>query len=318
MPPTWKYAAISVPGDRHIRTMTPCADVSAAMWHEGTESLILVAADGAGSAQHAAEGATMAVDTVVTHVPRLLDELNGPIDTAARLDAMVVDAVRVARERIERAARETAHAGPSDRVDHDHGGAATDPLRGRSVDGFATTLLVVVLTPRHLAAVQVGDGYVVRITEQEEFLRLFQPARGRFANETSFITSLASFDDLVARGQVQTRVLDANGTTGVALITDGLEPIAMDMRAGGVPHPPFFAGLLDAFSRYDPPTFAAHVERYLRRSPKVRERSDDDMTLVLALDSRRSAAVGKRRPADARHDPTASDGSVTPRSPVTT
>ena len=305
MPPIWKYVAISVPGDRHIRAEAPCADVSDAVWHEGTQSLILVAADGAGSARHAAEGAAMAVDTIVTDVPRRLDDLNGPIDDSGRLEALVGAAVRAARERIERAAREAADDVSSDSALPGHDSAAFDMSQGRVLERFATTLLVAVLTPHHLAAVQIGDGYVVRMTEQVEFVRLFQPVRGRFANETSFITSFASFDDLTAHGHVQARVLDAQGTTGIMLITDGLEPIAMDMRAGGAPHPPFFAGLVDALARHDPATFATHVERYLRRSPKVRERSDDDMTLVMALDSRRAASVTEHRPVDARQGSTA-------------
>jgi hypothetical protein len=261
---------------------------------------MLVAADGAGSAPQGAEGATMAVDAAVLAMSRMLDEHAGPLDRSPLSAALVGAAVRAARERIEQAARDLADAPAPASTER---GDASDDSSERPIDRFATTLLVAAVTPWHLAAVQIGDGYVVRFTDRDAFERLFQPTRGRFANETCFLTSSASLDALAARGQVQTFVASVDGTAGIALITDGLEPVAMDMRAGGVPHAPFFAGLVDALSRHDPETFAGHVERYLRGSAKIRERSDDDKTLVLALDACPSPSDRARRPAQSEPAP---------------
>lgn len=253
----------------------------------------------------------MAVAAFVDDVSRMLDEHGGPVHDAPSSEALIGGAVRAARERIERAASELVGGlpPPAAGCDGDDEGSGTGSTR--AIDGFATTLLAVVMTPHHLAAVQIGDGYVVRITDHGAFERLFPPSRGRFANETYFLTSYASLDELAARGHLQTRVAPVDGIAGVAVITDGLEPVAMDMRAGGVPHAPFFSGLVDALSRHDPATFAEHVERYLRGSAKVRERSDDDKTLVLALDACASAPADRR--ASTRLDPAQPDDPGTTR-----
>ena len=278
----WRYVAVSVAGERSTREGRRCADASAARWDGTSQALVLVAADGAGTARCARSGAQTVVEEVTARAfEGLLDDQERLVD-GARLEAYLVDLARSARRRLEDA---SSAADPASSV---AGAIDTGPT---VLDDYATTLLITLATPCYVAALQVGDGYVLRVTQETVPEALFQPNRGRYANETAFLTSFASFDELLARGQVQVRSLPVAATSALGLITDGLEHVVMDMRAGGVPHAPLVASLLRELQRFEPEVFAERLERYLLQSQRIRERSDDDKTLVLAVDLDHAAAA---------------------------
>ena len=284
--------AVSVAGERTTREGRGCADASASRWDEALQTLLLVAADGAGIARCARPAAQHVVDEVTGRAFVGLLEDPARLDDGGQLEAYLVDLARAARTRLEDA---SSGPGPAST-------AATELGSGPTVlDDYATTLLIALATPCCVAALQIGDGYVLRVTLETGPEALFRPNRGRYANETAFLTSFASFDELRARDQVQVRSVPVATTSALGLITDGLEHVVMDMRAGGVPHAPLLASLLRELQRHQPEAFAARLERYLLQSERIRERSDDDKTLVLALDlDRAAAAVAALRPTSER------------------
>ena len=106
---------------------------------------------------------------------------------------------------------------------------------------------------------------------------LIPPVKGEFYNETVFVTS-AGFSE-----HARYEVLPAAEVSGVAVLTDGLEMVSMDL-ADGTPHEPFFRTLF-TLAR-DPEEDLAAAERELGdllRSERICERTDDDKTLILAV-----------------------------------
>ncbi|HYT90084.1 MAG TPA: protein phosphatase 2C domain-containing protein, partial [Gemmataceae bacterium] len=152
--------------------------------------------------------------------------------------------------------------------------AAEASARGHPVGDLATTLLLAVATPDLLAAGQVGDGAIVARLAEQHFQTATRPPAQEFINETTLLTSAH------LSGQVQFANLRGR-LTGLALFSDGLQLLALQMPHA-TPHAPFFDPLL-RFVEHTPDR--ATAEEQLRRflqSPRLAERTDDDLTLVLA------------------------------------
>jgi hypothetical protein len=141
---------------------------------------------------------------------------------------------------------------------------------GLPLSDLATTLLVVRAGGGRLETSQVGDGAVVVRREGVDEV----PApddKGEYLNETCFLTS-ASW-----RTSMRQVSVPMAGVDGIAAMSDGLQLLAFDL-ATGAPHAPFFEPFL-AFAAEDGPV--DQLEAFLA-SPRVGERTDDDVTLVVA------------------------------------
>lgn len=274
---SWKAAAVSVVGTRHLEQGRDCSDASYAHWDEARETLLLCAADGAGEAELASAGSARAVETISRLAPELLERNRAALVDPERLDQILIELARAARTGLEDEAA-------SDRAEP--GAAGDERADSGSLHRYAATLLIALVTPRHLATLQIGDGFIVVTTKPPRMEVVFRPSKGEFANQTCFLTSFDSFDELLALRQVQSHVRPSAGVCAVALITDGLEHVAMDMRAGGTPHPPFFLDLLGRLLELEPTEYIRRLEGSLLDNERIRARTDDDKTLVLAVDSR--------------------------------
>ena len=214
------------------------------LWHG--EAFLAVCADGAGSAQHGGRGAEVACKTSMKLLKRMLTRraLRRGLPDAAELRALNLAVYQALK-------REAARLGT--------------PLRELS-----TTLLVLAATPLGTACSQIGDGVmVVRI--DGAFEHVFWPDQGEFANTTYFATEHPQ------------RVLIAHlpPVQAVAAMTDGLQTLALDYAAHR-PHAPFFTGLFAELARGVPAALQPPLLALLT-SPGVRARTDDDVTLLLAL-----------------------------------
>lgn len=138
---------------------------------------------------------------------------------------------------------------------------------------FATTLLLAVVTTQWVAVAQVGDGAAVIHDAAGVLQSLTVPDHGEYLNETVFVTS----SDYLERAQYATYRHD--GLRGVALLTDGLEMLALDLATNAA-HAPFFAPLF-AFAAV-PDATEEELTAFLD-SERVCARTDDDKTLVLAV-----------------------------------
>ncbi|MBM4038362.1 MAG: protein phosphatase 2C domain-containing protein [Planctomycetes bacterium] len=246
----WRVVAASVCGSGHEKAQAPCQDAHA--WRVFREQGVLVAAvaDGAGAAELAALGAAAASQAALEAVCRGLSALLPPDESAWE------DLLRGATTEALEAVRREAGA------------------RGVPQSALATTLALLVATPHLAAAAQVGDGAVVAAARDGNAVALTTPDIGEYLNETTFLISPNALD------RMQFRLLP-EPVQHVAVFTDGLEMLALKMPEAA-PHGPFFAPLFRFVGQsQDPEAARAELEAFLR-CPRVRQRTDDDVTLLLA------------------------------------
>ena len=247
---SWSTVGVSVEGAGHRQRGGGCQDAHRV---ERTESgFALAVADGAGSARLGGLGARLAVDTVT----ELL------VSATAPDPAMLAAALGLARSALEQEAA----------------------WRGVPLGDMATTIHTVVLFDGLLMTAQIGDGaVVVRDARETEgagaggaAVRTLDPVeRGEYLNETVFLTSSAWVNE-VRFGEHDATAIDA-----VAVLTDGLQLLAFDLAAG-LPHAGFFEPIWRWASTVDDTAGEAELAAFLG-SERVRGRTDDDTTLVLAV-----------------------------------
>jgi hypothetical protein len=257
LPASWRTLALSEVGTSHLQRGIGCEDASIAV--TVGDVLFLAAADGAGSAARAARGSGLAVETAVAAVKEelaLRGEPTGPDAWRSLLETVL----QRVRGRIEREATDIEAETGDEHV----------------LSQLATTFLAVACGAEWLAALQVGDGWIVTEITDGSLQALFQPLKGEYFNESDFITSV----DLPA--VTQSRVIAACDIMGITLLTDGLQAVAMDL-VDGTPHAPFFQPLFRLLRDDELDDRTKHDELAdLLYSERVCERTDDDKTLVLA------------------------------------
>lgn len=247
-PGRWRTVSASVCGSSHEKTGLPCQD------RHGVEALVgdvllIAVADGAGSAAYAEEGAALAVQAAVNCLSLNYECLNADDDDAA-WEAVLRMAVEKARETVLAASAE----------------------REIEARQFASTLIVVIARADVVASAQVGDGGVVVSEAEGELIALMTPQSSEYLNETTFLISRDALETLqcrVWRGSV----------AGVAAFSDGLQMLCLKLPEN-VPHAPFFAPLF-RFAASGDDDLPVRLEDFLR-SPRIRQFTDDDLTLVLA------------------------------------
>jgi hypothetical protein len=243
----WRFATAAVAGVSHVRANLPCQDRVACQTIDGT--LIAAAADGAGSAKHSDEGAELVVHTILES----LRPSNS--DAAEALAEQLRGAVCTAREAVLKLADE----------------------RGIPAREFASTVLAVVATETAAACAHLGDGIIAVSDGAAEWSWVFWPERGEYANVTRFLTDPDALELLRSEGV-------GAAVTDFALLTDGLEPLAV-VYASQTVHDPFFSALFAPLHRSDQAgeesALSASLADFLA-SAAVGARVDDDLSLVIA------------------------------------
>ena len=249
----WSVAAAATAGERHIADGRPCEDAWTVRLHtvRGEPWLILAVSDGAGTAGRAQAGSACAVAAFADAAARFLYSEPGMCEDRLRA---CVGGARLAL-------------------------AIEAGLCGAPIRDFACTLLGAVIGPGVAAFAQIGDGaIVVAGDEPGSWAWMFEPQKGEYANETSFLTD----EDALPRANV---AVLARPPAEVALFTDGLENLLIRTQPGRHVVGQFFdqmfppvrrakeAGLDDAL--------CDHLAGYLA-TPQIAARSDDDRTLILA------------------------------------
>jgi hypothetical protein len=210
---------------------------------------VAAVADGAGSAICADRGAEIAVASAVEAVSRAIDVNTCDFVSLLR-DAMVASADAV---------------------------LAVAKAEDREARDFASTLLLAVATSSGGAALQIGDGVIVVCHGGEDWSWVFWPDRGEYANTTRFLTD----EDALTALQVG---VFATQPTDIALMSDGLEPLALHY-ASKTAHAPFFDPLFNALQAREGDGEIIALSRALESflaSPRVAERTDDDLSLIMA------------------------------------
>lgn len=245
----WKFAGVSVCGTSHVAAGIPCQDANAGtVTRDG--ALIVAVADGAGSASHGGTGSETAVKAAVGILEHALSRGTPPVDEATwkTLFSETFPAVRAALD-------------------------AKAASLGITLRDLATTLLVFVADARGVAAAQVGDGAMVVVDGAGEMHLLTTPDNGEFINETTFLTS----DDALAALQAGWR---EGAPRHIAALTDGLQAIAL-LQSPLRPHAPFFKPFFRCLDENTVENAREMMQNFFQ-SPRVTQRADDDITLVVA------------------------------------
>lgn len=256
----WRAVTRWATGTRHQQQGMPCQDYGGDRILN--DILVGAVADGAGSAAHAEVGARVAVHAVLDFLTASEDWL---LKHQKSWDSLPQDSIEALAqkffgrtvEKVNATLQQQAHQG------------------GYPVSELACTLLAVLATPHWIAAMQIGDGFIVVRLHEQEYKLLFHPDKGEYANQTTFVTSS---DALQA---MQTRVV-VGQPQFICAATDGLEKVAI-RRVDAMPFPPFFNPLEEYLWETSTPH---HDDEYLvsfLESDRLNQRTDDDKTLLLCL-----------------------------------
>jgi Protein phosphatase 2C len=246
----WRPIAQSILGPSHATDNCPCQDSHSLRiaGERSTPTLIACVADGAGSAAHSDVGSRIVCDTVMDCAAAFV-AAGGRLDHLQRTD--VIRWCEDARQRVQQEAT----------------------ARNCEVRELASTLCAAIIAPGHCCFFQIGDGAMI-IRRHGVYGVVFWPQTGEYANSTNFLTSN------LFESQLEFASFES-GCSDVALMTDGLERLALRFDSQ-TPHVPFFEPFFRAIRASENYTGLNESLQAFLASQPVRERSDDDKTLILA------------------------------------
>ena len=252
----WRVAHSSTEGTRHQDNGTGCQDHSCFLLMPKVfpDTLIAAVADGVGTAKHAALASRTAAETAATTASHLLWKHREP-PSPHRMETLLNAAVLDARMALEHEAEKL----------------------GTPLEELATTLLLLVHCRDTLAAAQIGDGAAVISTAPGEYHTFARPQRGEYVNETTALTSKRALQRCeITIARTHSPLLE------IAMLTDGLLNVSLD-AASLQPHPPFFASMAGWLRDYPQDSHPGPGLRDTISSEMVTRRTDDDLTLLLAV-----------------------------------
>ncbi|MCB1919233.1 MAG: protein phosphatase 2C domain-containing protein [Candidatus Competibacteraceae bacterium] len=249
----WRVVQASVTGVAHRNSETECQDACAVQqlfMPDGVPVLILVAADGAGSAIRSREGAERACQILLAECANWLAQVNNdgwqPTVALSWLHHIQASLAQ-------------------------HAADAGLPVRE-----FACTLLGAIIAPDQALLLQIGDGAII-VESGDGYRPIFWPQGGEYPNETWFVT------DVNAATRLECTTL-TESVGEIALLTDGLQPLALHYQSHQA-HEPFFRPMFQSLRDYPEDGCLAALTQALEQfldSPAVNQRTHDDKTLILA------------------------------------
>jgi hypothetical protein len=251
----WRYIQACSRGTSHFANNSPCQDQALSkviVDPDGQEIFLGAVADGAGSASHSEYGSERATSLILRKLEEFLQE--GGVLT------------ELSRSTIEEWVNQIA-VQIGELADNE----------GRSIREYACTLLVVAVKPTGGLFFQIGDGAIV-IGVEGNYSPVFWPMNGEYANSTYFIT------DAFSVRQLQFKIIDNQIIEDVALMSDGLQGLALHF-ATKTAHNPFFQPMFNRLAEESnlglSEILSTSLERFLD-SEQVCCRTDDDKTLILS------------------------------------
>lgn len=262
----WHVVGKSVTGTSHLRAGRECDDAHTYRVY-GQELLLIAVADGAGSASQSAIGAATSVEVAITTAERILYRQIEPYEHVQWISVLnqILTTAHDALIRLAEDGMSTILGLPEP--------IQSIAISKPSLREFATTLLIAIVTRNWIAVAQIGDGAVVIQRTNGSIVSLTPRQRGVYINETDFLT------DTEYLTLTDYTVAPRADTCGIALLTDGLQLLAMTYPENS-PHQPFFEPLFKYAGNIEANTEG--LEHFLT-SDRVCEQTDDDKTLVLAV-----------------------------------
>ena len=250
---SWRIAFASATGTSHIKLNKGCDDAckGEVLRADDNEAVILCVADGAGSANRAAEGAWEACNS-------FLSLCKGVFESGATFSGATEPMIR--ETWISHLRNTLVNKACDDEVE----------LRD-----FATTFLGTVISDDACIFLQIGDGAIVvsEVQSPDDYNVICWPQHGEYANTTSFLTDI----DAPIRADV---TLLSREIARVILFTDGMERLLLDFANHCVPPRPITQLIQPLLANTELDLNGGL--RSLLESPTVNARTDDDKSLVLA------------------------------------
>jgi hypothetical protein len=257
----WQIHAASACGFAHCLNEQPGQDRFLCIVFQNSglqESVLLLAADGAGSARKSWAGAWIACRAIAESIRQIALTPNGQrlLNTAeAWAEGLAVDLFTQARKKL------IAWARRLNVPYHD----------------LATTLNMIFTGPGFWSFALLGDGLIASqaVRDESDWQIHGLPERGEFAGETTFLT-----------GDQWIESMQFGAVSGhpdrILMTTDGLLPILYQSQASII-HPSFVNPLFSAMEsqKLSEVTKNKALEKFLK-SERIRSRCDDDLTLILA------------------------------------
>jgi hypothetical protein len=206
----WIVLAASATGPSHVADGLPCQDAYHVRQIDGDCGVVALA-DGAGSCAASDIGARMVVEQATRQVPEALAAAG--YELGVREPGLLVWH-EIAFDCIMRIGEEVRVLAAS---------------TSRPFEAFSSTLIIVVYSPLGLLVTHVGDGRAGWRDRHGTWRSMIRPFRGRYANETVFLTTVCDVGWPEAELLVESRVVRAEPTAFV-LMSDGCERSAFECR----------------------------------------------------------------------------------------
>lgn len=251
----WRAAAATSIGTSHVKNGTLCQDSHSCtvVNSEGSQLLLVICSDGAGSATRSDIGAEIACAEILERFTTSI-ATNSGIEgiTRTEVEAWIVDLSKTISARAE--------------------------SEGLSARDFACTLIACAVSETHAVYFQIGDGaIVVRSKKESEWCYVFWPMHGEYLNTTVFVTDPNAVELLQFES-------NADEIMEVSAFTDGIESLVLHYGTQSV-HGHFFESVMKPVAGLAEPgvseALSMQLASYLS-SDHICSRTDDDKTLVLA------------------------------------
>lgn len=251
----WTFGGASVRGISHVKNGTRLQDAKRcfeSMIQNGNAIFCAVVSDGAGSASHGGEGASVVCRTMAESLRSHF--ASGSPDMPSK--DHIWDWIDQARDRITHAAT----------------------LRSLTPRDFAATMVLVISDGTFTVTAHVGDGAIVaRDEESQNWLLLSASENGEYASTTYFITD---------SGTPRLRFAEHDmGIDAIFLFSDGIENQVLD-NVTDQPYENFFAPMAKPFmssKAMGRDNFLSQRLSVYLDSEKFAEHTDDDKTLIIAV-----------------------------------
>lgn len=256
----WRTVTRCVPGSRHMNEGLSCQDYGG----DRTLNQVLIGAvaDGAGSAAHAEVGAQLATTIILDYLEASEKWLQKQQSSWLTLPNEHVK--EVAQEFFTKAVKYILK-----KLDQQV------QANRYEMQDVACTLIAFVATPHSIAAMQIGDGFIVVRLKDQNYTLMFQPDKGEYANQTTFLTSPNALSTM------KTQVVFGSQSF-ICAATDGLESVAI-RRSDWTPFSPFFNPLEEFMAEtVNPDQNDGYLVDFLT-SERLNQRTNDDKTILLCL-----------------------------------
>lgn len=259
----WRIAKASVIGTGHIKAEMPCQD-SHYVRVVG-DTLIVAVSDGLGSAAHSEIGSALACEVATDYVaqrltqttPNRWQQLIHTLGNQTPAEPDYADILHTAFVRARQTLEEEANR------------------QATALREYACTLLMIIVTPQQWHSLHIGDGALVGIYADDSVQTLSLPDNGEFINVTVPLTSSEYLSHMRAQHKHE-------GLTGVAAVSDGVQPMCINFKTGAA-YAGFFRPVIQWLRTHTQLSQLDDALSTMLDSDKLRQKSDDDMTLVIAL-----------------------------------